>query len=132
MLAAMRTSTESTERWRALLAEQRGSGLSIAAFCRRAGVPLSSFYAWRRKLERVPVFAEARIVADSPDGSVADGLDASTAHGGPRTSSADALEVRLPDGPSIVVRPGFDPLTLRALLETLRTTAPGAETEASS
>jgi hypothetical protein len=56
---------------------------------------------------------------DCPDGAVRPAES--------RQSSADALELRLPDGPSIVVRPGFDRSTLRALLETLRTTAVGAE-----
>lgn len=41
--------------WRELIDEQRGSGLSIAEFCRRQDVPQASFYQWRKKLrESVP------------------------------------------------------------------------------
>jgi hypothetical protein len=39
--------------------------------------------------------------------------------------AADALEVRLPGQRSIVVRPGFDRPTLRALLATLEAGAAG-------
>jgi hypothetical protein len=35
--------------WRALLAAQSQSGLSVAGWCREEGVPVKSFYYWRRK-----------------------------------------------------------------------------------
>jgi hypothetical protein len=44
------TVSERSARWRGLLARQSASGLSIAAFCRREGVALSTFHWWRRKL----------------------------------------------------------------------------------
>jgi hypothetical protein len=40
-----------TERvWRERLERQRGSGLSISAFCEHEGVSTASFYRWRRQL----------------------------------------------------------------------------------
>jgi transposase-like protein len=39
-------------RWRELVAEQRGSGLSVRAFCRREQLAEASLYAWRRELAR--------------------------------------------------------------------------------
>lgn len=36
--------------WRGILCEQSASGLSVAAFCRRASISGPSFYAWKRKL----------------------------------------------------------------------------------
>ena len=39
------------QRWRALIAQQRESGLGVAAFCRGKSIPTSSFYGWRAKLE---------------------------------------------------------------------------------
>jgi hypothetical protein len=38
------------EQWRQRIERQRGSGLSIAEFCRREGVSQASFHAWKRKL----------------------------------------------------------------------------------
>jgi hypothetical protein len=36
--------------WRNRLEVQRGSGLSIAAWCKQEGVSAWSFYAWRKRL----------------------------------------------------------------------------------
>jgi hypothetical protein len=44
------TVSDRSARWRGLLAKQSSSGLSIAAFCRREGVALSTFHWWKRKL----------------------------------------------------------------------------------
>jgi hypothetical protein len=42
------------EGWRALIVEQRSSGESIEAFCKKRAVPRSSFNKWRSKLEALP------------------------------------------------------------------------------
>jgi hypothetical protein len=42
--------SETRSRWRKLIEEQRGSGLSIAEFCRRQDVCQASFFGWRKKL----------------------------------------------------------------------------------
>ena len=44
------TVSDRSARWRGLLARQISSGLSVAAFCRREGVALSTFHWWSRKL----------------------------------------------------------------------------------
>ncbi len=36
--------------WLGILCEQSASGLSVAAFCRRASISGPSFYGWKRKL----------------------------------------------------------------------------------
>jgi len=38
--------------WRRTIRRQAHSGLSVRAFCRRAGVTEPSFYAWRRTIAR--------------------------------------------------------------------------------
>ena len=40
--------------WRGLVARFEQSGLSMAAFCRRAKLPRGSFVKWRRRLEGSP------------------------------------------------------------------------------
>ena len=42
----------SAEGWRALLAQQAVSGLTIGAFCRRVSVSTASFYRWRELLQK--------------------------------------------------------------------------------
>ena len=74
----------------------------MAAYCRRARVPQSSFFAWRRKLRDAARFAEVRVTpeADSGDGP-------------------GALELRLPRGRYVIVHSGFDRQTLLDLVATL-------------
>ena len=132
-------------RWREIVRGQAASGLSVAAYCRRAGTPQSSFYAWRRKLKNDPTPSERRDAATFAEvrdtGTFAEVRDTGTFAGvrnaatfaelrvvGPagarnsvgRVSASDgALEVRLPNGRGVLVRPGFDPQTLLDLVTTL-------------
>jgi len=104
----MRKPKESAARWREIVRGQANSGLSVAAYCRRARVPQSSFYAWRRKLRETPIFAEVRAAPErAPSGVTV------------TVPEPGALEVRLAGGRGIVVRPGFDRLTLLALIAAL-------------
>ena len=53
------------QKWREVIGSQRSSDLSVAAFCRRYGIPVSSFYAGKRKVGRAPTapaFIEAKVV----------------------------------------------------------------------
>jgi transposase-like protein len=107
MMRRMRKRTSLIDQWRRTFQEQRASGLSVAAFCRRAQVPPASFYTWRRKLrvEDSPrrdavAFAEVKI---SPE----------------RACETDGIELRLPGQRRVVVRPGFDRQTLLDLLAAL-------------
>jgi hypothetical protein len=104
MLGVMRKARESgaAARWREVIRGHAESGLSVAAYCRRARVPQSSFYAWRRKLRDAGTFAEVRVTPE-PD-SVDD---------------RGALELHLRHGRRVIVRPGFDRQTLRDLVATL-------------
>jgi hypothetical protein len=51
-------SVEKAEFWRLAVDEQSVSGLSARAFCRRKGLSIPSFYAWRRKLRLTPQSAD--------------------------------------------------------------------------
>lgn len=107
MLAGMSKPSDSASRWREIVRGHADSGLSVAAYCRRARIPPGSFYAWRRKLRDAAVFAEVRVAPES-----------------------SPLELVLPGGRSVLVRPGFDRGTLSALLDTLEPrTADGADEE---
>ncbi len=98
----------SADEWRGIIRDQRLSGLSVAAVCRRARVQPVTFYAWRRRLRDDHHFVEVKIADDQ-------------ATGVPREASPPdrVLELRLPGARSVLIPPGFDPRTLRALLAVL-------------
>jgi hypothetical protein len=48
-----RTRPQGKATWKSLLARQRTSGLTIAAFCRKEGVSEGTFYQWQSRL-RIP------------------------------------------------------------------------------
>ena len=70
----------SEEQWRAWISEQKSSGLSVSAFCRRIGVSQNSFYRRRRLLgaeETVPspfvavsLAAQPSVIIELPCGAV--------------------------------------------------------------
>lgn len=106
--------------WQGCVSRWRSSGLSVREFCRREALSEPSFYSWRRELARreqnqaVPrrrsrprlralqkpaTFVPVQIIAP------------------PSTNSA--VEIILPDGRRVRLRPGFDRLTLEAVLDIL-------------
>jgi hypothetical protein len=104
-------------RWNALLNDFRRSGLTHAEFCRRRGLSIHSF---RKHLYQTPSpkppppqLPAARVAAEFvpviilPD----------PAPTGVR--SREPLELILPKGHRIAVAPGFDPATLRQLIDTV-------------
>ncbi len=96
---------ETWSKWRGLVAEQRDSGKSVAAFCRERGLPVSQMFAWRGWLREAATAQFVEIeVKPSPE----------PLHLAPARSAA--IEVHLARGRSLVVEPGFDVHHLRALL----------------
>jgi transposase-like protein len=93
------------QHWRRLIQLWKNSGLSVRAFCARYHITQTSFYAWRRELQKrdaaATTFVPVRIVLDQPP------------------TSATPIEVVLNGGRRLRVASGFDPATLRHLLEVL-------------
>jgi hypothetical protein len=100
------------DRWRELIRQQRGSGLSVARFCGRHSVAVSSFFFWRRKLKAVaaPTFMELTPAVEPPVSI----LRAS------ERESRSPIELQLRCGTIVRVREGFDVPTLRQVVEALR------------
>jgi hypothetical protein len=107
----MSTSSGAADRWRKIIQQQQTSGLPVTAFCRRAGVPQSSFFAWRRKLREEASFAEVKLSSE-PVALIA------------------GIELQLPGGRCVVVRPGFDRQTLLDLLHVLEANSSKQGTDA--
>ncbi len=98
------------EEWRLIIDGQRGSGLTVAAYCRDRGIKDSAFYAWKRRL-RSPAKSNrssARVFVEVKP---------------PRTSASEAIEICLSRGRRLLVRRGFDPDLLMDLVRTLEAIA---------
>ena len=107
--------------WRACLARWRRSRLSVREFCRREALSEPLFYAWRREVAR----REAGEIQPTPAPASRPPSRRSAAFlpveivGPPRAGQTTTIEVFLPRGRRLRVRPGFDRGTLEALLDIL-------------
>src|ERR1019366_10191532 len=95
-------SAELWTKWRGLVSEQSQSGQTVAAFCRDRGLRDSLFYDWKKRIREGEAVVEVKVT-----GPEAQPLPAS-GHG-------SAIEIRLNQGRSLLVEPGFDAYHLRAL-----------------
>lgn len=94
-----------------MVEQQRSSGLSVARFCREQQIGESSLFAWKRRLARETQAARPAFVLLRP---------ASARPSGDRPeASGSAIELHLGPSRHLVLRPGFDAETLRAVLAVL-------------
>lgn len=100
---------EKQVKWRSLIAEQKESGQSAAAFCRTRGLREALFYYWKKQLQEVaqPQFVEVQVAKP----------DSSQRHS--HAALGSTIEVRLRTGRSLMVAPEFNAGHLRALLAVL-------------
>ena len=104
--------------WRGKLRDQAGSGLSVSAFCRREGFSPNSFYRWRRLLaEGDGANGAAKHLSDPPRENVF--VPVSVVGQAPAGFSDASIEMVLPSGVLLRVRPGFDSATLIRLVAIL-------------
>ena len=65
---------EKQVKWRNLIAEQKESGQSAAAFCRTRGVREALFYYWKKQLQEVATSQFVEVQVAKPDLSQSYGL----------------------------------------------------------
>ena len=94
-------SKEAWRKWRRLVSEQARSGQSVKAFCGEHGLCRPYFFVWKKRLEedRPTKFLEVQVAGP-----------------GPSPPGDASVEIRLRNGRSLLVRPGFDAEHVRALL----------------
>ena len=99
--------------WRRLLQLFQRSGLSVRAFCAQQQISEPSFYSWRRLLQERDANAQGR-AAQAPAAETPLFVPVTLA------PPAPPLEILLPTGLVVRVPPGFDPVCLQQLLNSLR------------
>ena len=97
--------TSKDDQWRARLAEQERSGLSVKQFCKERGLTEYSFYAWRKRLRKKEPVRFALV--DRPAMQ-------------PETAMEVSLELVLASGDRLRIGAGVEATTLRTVLEVLR------------
>lgn len=98
------TRTERRTQWRTIIENQTTSGVSIAAYCRNIQIKPFLFYSWRRRLREQQPCAGGFLELIP----------------GRLNESADSgIRIHLDEKLAIEVERGFDPFTLRAVVETL-------------
>ena len=100
--------TKTTEaKWRRLIAEQEESGLTVREFAASRGIPATTVYWWRSKLQRARTTLVPVEVVDRDE----------VGHQG----TADAcFELHVDSSMTVRVPPGFSETELRRLLQALR------------
>ena len=88
-------------KWRRLVSEQTGSGQTVKAFCREQGLCRPYSFLWKKRLK---------------EGTPTEFLEVRVTERGRSTPGDAGVEVRLNNGRSLMVKPGFDAEHLRALL----------------
>ena len=96
-------------KWQRLVSEQAGSGETISAFCRERGLGRQSFFAWRKRVSQAQPkpFVEVKLAKPAVEPVLRDA----------------AIEVRLRNGRSLMVAPGFDANHVRTLVAVLEAEA---------
>lgn len=104
MTTVARKLGSSSEDWRARIAAQRQSGVSVKQFCAQQGVTEQSFYYWRKRLQTPSSMRFALVEAE------------------PRRGPAEhaALELVLTTGERLRIGARVDAATLQQVLEVLR------------
>jgi len=100
----MMTIAERRAHWRTIIEAQATSGMSIVAFCREKQIKPHQFHSWRRRFrEKQP--CAGGFLQLIPDRAVETGSG-----------------IHIHPGKTLIieVERGFDPFTLRAVIETLR------------
>ncbi|WP_158633766.1 IS66 family insertion sequence element accessory protein TnpA [Tautonia sociabilis] len=109
--------------WLAAIDDYRRSGLTQAEFCRRRELPLHTFRRYlygRRGATPAPAATEPTPATPTdPPRLVPVTLVADTTAPEPASAAADSLVLILDGRRRIAVAPGFDPETLRRLLDAL-------------
>jgi hypothetical protein len=89
--------------WQKIIREHRCSGLSISTYCRKTGLSVSSFYAWRQRLSQSETSELKDFIKITP----------------PAKDVRSPLRTRTPEGYLIEVSEGTDTIFLSNVIAAL-------------
>jgi hypothetical protein len=115
----MKEKTERAKYWEGIIAEQAETDGTIRAFCEERQLSQASFYWWRRELQGLNKRRAGRRSGKTA-GTGATAFVEVVASPGSVCCGSSGVALRLHDGVSVVLDPGFDRDTLSAVLELLR------------
>ena len=97
------TRAERRNHWRTIIDNQAASGMSVAAYCREHHLTSSYYYKWRRKIrdEKAGTGGFLELIPGKP------------------VDAVSGVRICLGGKLAVEVTRGFDPFTLRAVVETL-------------
>jgi hypothetical protein len=117
-------SHEACEKWRQILQRQLASNLSIARFCRREKLALSSFFLWKRRLRSATPTGNT---LTTPNAALtptrAMFVEATPTRAADASRRQSHIELRLRGGRILRLQSGFDPELLINLLRLLESLA---------
>ena len=102
--ATVMTREERLTYWQGIIDEYRSSGLSGAAFCKEHNINPGRFYHWRRRLQNDCLQEDRGFLELVPCSSQGD---------------TKSIHIHLTNGIAMEVSRGFDPVTLRGVIETV-------------
>ena len=105
---ALKSSCSKPSYWRRRVEDWSGSGLSQAEYCRRSGIPLSTFQYWKRRLGS-QIGADERSIVEVPIPATSQ----------PVLSDPKPFMLHVASGCRIEVGGDFDPVILKKLIVTL-------------
>lgn len=109
MDTANRSVLERRSFWQGHLVQWQASGLSQVAYCRQQGLKVAQFGYWKKRL----------LAGQPPDTASAAGFIPLQ-----MASAGATLTIVLNNSLRVEVHPGFDPVTLRAVVQALRPDVP--------
>jgi ssDNA-binding Zn-finger/Zn-ribbon topoisomerase 1 len=101
-----------------LIDRQKATGLNITAFCANEGIPKSSYYYWRKKLNRGPSNRFIPLLINSTAATMSGPSKDSIRKQHEHHSSCDAypMEITYPNGTTLRIKHALDLAGLRSLV----------------
>ena len=122
-MLAFRQSTSREERrewWRRQISRQQSANLSVAEFCRRLGISVTTFYYWKRRVEETSQTAPGRASTEHPSQDPTVSAETAVAHFVPVSildpGAGTQLEIELTNACVVRLRGVVDPPLLQAAI----------------
>ena len=113
----MKQMTERARYWETVVREHGQSGMTVKAFCAERGLSEASFYWWRRELRQFAAGQQGNEAAS-------EGFVQLVTSGQSEAHGASGVALQVDGRIGILVAPGFDQDTLRAVLAVVSESRP--------